>query len=258
MSSRRQREEWTELARRLATDLCGRLATDLCGWLATDLCGWLARRLTAAVRLLPPSRGLYPVGLTVFLFGWGSAAAWPLTGLVSAWTTGFALAAIEFPLGDPRGAAVDARGRIYVADALHLRVQRYSPAGTFECGWFVPRKVFGVRTTADGRVVVGAEGGALLYTADGELIELLPDSGRDRRWHFAAEAATAPYRVRRGLLPHVVEARTGQTVVAGSWPVRLTASPFPAFLYGLVGLTIVALADARRRHESPAPGPGNT
>jgi hypothetical protein len=203
---------------------------------------------------LPPSRFLYAIGVPVGLFGWVTALAWPLTGLVSAWTSGFQLAATEFPLGDPQDVAVDSHGRLYVVDSLHHRVQRYSPDGEFERGWLVPRKVFAVRTTADDRVIVGAEGGPRTYSSDGELLEVLSDDGGLRRQGVErGRETTGPYAVRRGLLPHVVDTRTGRTVVATPWPLRLIASPFPAFLYFLIGVAFIGLGDLRRRREQPPP-----
>jgi hypothetical protein len=252
MTSLRQRDEWTELARRQAAELRG--------WLGRRVGGpsmrTMHRLLTFIIMKLPPGRVLHGVGVALALFGWGSALAWPMTGLVSAWTSGFQLATTEFALGDPRDVAVDSHGRFYVVDSFHLRVQRYSSGGEFELGWFVPRKIFAVRTTADDRVVVGAEGGPRTYSSDGELIEVRPDQNLVQREDFAREP-TGPYAVRRGLLPHVVDTRTGRTVIATPWPLRLIASPFPAFLYFAIGLAFLGLAGLRewceRKSETLSP-----
>src|SRR5262245_7183543 len=177
MASRRQRDDWTEFMRRRAAELRG--------WLVRRLWGpgveSVRRLLNFLLRKLPPSRVLHAIGLPIFLVGWVSGAAWPLTGLVSARTTGFQLATTEFPLGDPTDVAVDSHGRFFVVDSLHLRVQRYSPDGEFQRGWLVPRKVFALRTTADDQVIVGAEGGPRTYSSDGELLEVLSDQDELRR-----------------------------------------------------------------------------
>ena len=250
MASGRPRDEWTEFLRRRAAGLRA--------WLVRRFSGpgvrGLHRLLDFLVRKLPSSRVLFAVGKPVFLFSCVSALAWPLTGLVSAWTTGFQLATTEFPLADPRDVAVDSHGRFYVVDAFHLRVQRYSPDGDFERGWFVPRKVFAVRTTPDDRMVVGAEGGPRTYSSDGELLEVVPDGNELRRQGLVrGKEPTGPYAVRRGLIPHVVDSRTGRTVIATPWPLRLIASPFPVLLYFAIGVAFIGLGGLRRRRDRPAP-----
>jgi hypothetical protein len=252
MASRRQRDEWTEFARQSAAELRG--------WVRRRFCepgGHRVRRLLIFLLMkLPRSRVLAAIGMPICLFGWIVALAWPLTALVSAWTNGFALATTEFPLGDPSDVAVDSHGRLYVVDSLHLRVQRYSPDGEFERGWFVPRKVFAVRTTADDLVIVGAEGGPRTYSSDGELLEVVEDGDELRRQGLVrGKEPTGQYAVRRGLRPHVIERETGRTVVATPWPLRLIASPFPACLYLLLGVAWVGLADLRRWRERAAPTP---
>jgi hypothetical protein len=242
MAARPQRDEWTEFVRQRAAELRG--------WLARRF--WrpgvqgLHRLLNFIIMKLPSARVLHAIGISIGLFGWVSGLGWPLTALVSAWTNGFQLATTEFPLGDPRDVAVDSQGRFYVVDSFHLRVQRYSPDGEFQRGWLVPRKVFAVQTTADGRVVVDAEGGPRTYSSDGELLEVLADGDELHRLGLVRGRETpGPYAVRRGLLPHVIDKRTGRTVIVTPWPLRLIASPFPAFLYFAIGVAFTGLADLR-------------
>lgn len=232
MPSFQQREEWTELVRGRVLGLRGCLLRSL------------QRLLDLVLMKLPSSRVLAAIGMPIAIFGWVNIAAWPVTGLISSRTNGFQLATTEFPLGDPQGVAVDTQGRFFVVDALNLRVQRYSPEGEFQRGWFVPKKIFAVRTTADDRVIVGAEGGARIYSPDGELLE-----GPSEQYHLQRGEITGPYEVRRGLIPRIIDTRTGQAVIATPWPLFLFASPFPAFLYFLVGVAFIALADLRRLRE---------
>src|SRR5262249_1287851 len=137
MASRPQREALTESARQRTGELRG--------WFVRRFAQPVQRLLNAIVMRLPASRVLYRIGKPVALFGFICTAAWPLTSLISVYTTGFHLPTTEFPLGDPRDVAVDSQGRFYVVDSLHMRVQRYSPDGEFERGWLIPRKVFAVR-----------------------------------------------------------------------------------------------------------------
>jgi hypothetical protein len=198
---------------------------------------------------LPFSRVLFAVGMPIFLFGAFMAPAWKLAG----WLGGDYFATIEFPLGDPRDVAVDSRGRIYVADSVHSRVQRYSPEGEFQRGWFVPTSgVFALRTTAANEVMVAtARANKLLtYTGDGDLLDGRYCMKEDRYREYAEEQDTAgPYAVRRGLFPHVVDTRTGEAVVTTHGIKRLLLFPFPALLYAAVGIAFLGASELRRRYE---------
>jgi hypothetical protein len=95
-----------------------------------------------------------------------------------------------------------------------------------------------VRTTADDRVIVGTEGGARTCSPDGELLECPSDQYSLQRGEI-----TGPYAVCRGLIPRIIDTRTGQIVIATPWPLFLFATPFPAFLYFAIGVAFIALAD---------------
>jgi hypothetical protein len=259
MASRRQRDERTEFVRRRAAEARG--------WLARRFWGpsvqGVRRLLNYVIMKLPSSRVLGAIGMPIFLLGLVSGAGWPLTGAISACTTGFQLATTEFPLGIWIDVAVDSQGRFYVVDSFHLRIQRYSPDGEFERGWFSPRtwgklKVFAVRIAGDDRVIVVDEGEprtfTYTYTTDGEPLELKLDVDELRRQGLVGgKASTAPYAIRGGLIPRIVDTRTGRTVIATPWPLRLIGSPFPALVYFLIGVAFIGLADLQGRRERPAP-----
>jgi hypothetical protein len=259
MASRRQRDKRTEFVRRRAAETRG--------WLARRFWGpsvqGVRRLLNYVIMKLPSSRVLCAIGIPIFLLGLVSGAGWPLTGVISACTTGFQLATTEFPLGMWIDVAVDSQGRFYVVDTFHDRVQRYSPDGEFERGWFSPRtwgnlKVFAVRLADDDRVIVVVRSGprtfTYTYTTDGERLEANLDVDELRRQGLVrGKASTAPYAIRGGLIPRIVDTRTGRTVVATPWPLRLIGSPFPAFVYFLIGVALIGLGDLRRRRERPAP-----
>lgn len=201
---------------------------------------------------LPSARVLLAVGLPIFLFGLAIIPGWHIAGMVGVPD----LATTEFPFGDLEDVAVDSRGRIYVGEGLHgARVQRYSPEGEFERGWFVPTSgAFALRTTPDGRVQVATIRGRelLTYTSDGDLLDSQHWSlqKEDRYSEFSSETdTTGPYVIRRGLMPRVIDTRTGRTVVATPWPKRLVAGPFPAMLYALVGVVLLWMSDRRQRRE---------
>ena len=258
MASRQQRDEWTKFLRRRAARL-GAHVGGLVSPRAAELRGRMGRVGRWLGLKLPPSRVLIPVGKLLFLAGPGMVLSWQLLALIG----GPALATTEFPLGKAGDVAVDSRGRIYVAEDFHHRVQRYSPDGEFERGWSVPTAgVFALRTTADDRVVVAtARANKLLtYDRDGGLLGGLYNQKEDRYREYASETeTTGPYAVRRGLLPHVVDARTDRTVVATPWYKRLIAAPFPAMLYAVIGMAIFGLGEWRRSleraHDEPGPGP---
>ena len=184
--------------------------------------------------------------MALFLFGAAIIPSWLLTK----WIGGPRLAAVEFPLSDPLDVAVDSKGRIYVADGMYSRVQRYSPEGQFQLGWFVPTAgVFALKTLEDDRVQVAtARANKLLtYSADGEPLTALYWQQTDHYGEFAKEqTTTGGYLVRGGLLPHI-DTRDGQTIIATPAPKRFVSGPFPAIAYSAVGVAFVATAEWRRR-----------
>jgi hypothetical protein len=165
-------------------------------------------------------------------------------------------APVEFPLGEVHDVATDSRGRIYVAEGFYARVQRYSPGGEFELGWSVPTGgVFALRTTPDDHVQVAtARANKLLtYNADGQLVSATTHDGKMSQ-EFASETeTTGDYAVRRGLCPHVVDMRTGQTVISTPWPKRLVAAPFPALGYTGLGLLLFGVSELLRRRRRAVP-----
>ena len=194
----------------------------------------------------PSHKLLLAIGAPLFLFGVAIIPAWELLK----WIGGPRLAAVEFPLSDPRDVAVDSQGRIYVAEGMYSRVQRYSPEGQFQLGWFVPTAgVFSLKTREGDRVQVATARAnkVLTYSADGYLITGLYWQDTDHYLEFANEqTTTGGYVVRRGLLPHI-DAPDGQTIIATPAPKRVISGPFPAMAYSAVGLAFVAAAELRRR-----------
>jgi len=189
---------------------------------------------------------LLGVGLALFLFGTAIVYGWNFT----AWIGGSRLGTTEFPLGNPHDVAVDSHGRIYLAEGFSHRIQRYSPKGQFELGWFVPTAgLFGLRTAPDDRVQVATERSnkLLVYSSDGQLLS----SERYRKEYEARDfisetETTGGYTIRNGILPRVIEMHSGRTVISTSWPKRLIAYPFPAVAYNVLGLSLIVLSNWRR------------
>src|SRR5688572_3677847 len=95
------------------------------------------------IRIAGESRHMKPrlhgiialAGGAILLFSVAIIPAWELT----AWIRGpEASASMQFPLGHLEDVAVDSQGRIFVAEGLFHRIQRYARDGKFERGWFVP------------------------------------------------------------------------------------------------------------------------
>jgi hypothetical protein len=186
------------------------------------------------------------LSVIVFLFGMSIVPGWLLYARF-----GRDLSRVEFPLGDVSDVAVDSAGHIYVAENFHHRVQRCSPDGKFELGWFVPTGGFyGLRTTADDRVEVATARANkfITYSRDGRLLTLNAWQKQDRAQEFASETqTTGGYIVRGGLIPRIVDGKTGRLVIATPWRMRLISAPFPAMAYSLVGVAMLGLAEWRKR-----------
>ena len=159
------------------------------------------------------------------------------------------------PLGDPCDVAVDSLVRIYVADAFAQRIQRFSSDGRFDFGWPVNSpKPFAIRTTAGDRVEVAKVLGEELniFTADGVLVRSESWNEPDLYRKLLEETRT------RGNLSfgagRIYDAGTGRTIINDTAWLRLTAAPFPAFLYVVAGLAVLASASwAERRNHPPTP-----
>jgi hypothetical protein len=147
--------------------------------------------------------------------------------------------------------AVDSRGRIYVGVQIFHRIQRYSPDGRFERGWFVPTAgLFGLRTTADGHVEVATAGANkfLVFDADGRLLRSQEWMKEDRSAELLSDTeSTGGFEVRGGLCPRIVDSRTGRTVVATPWHKRIIATPFPAAACAIGGLALAFVSSKWRR-----------
>jgi hypothetical protein len=200
---------------------------------------------------LPLGKMFSVCGVALFLFGMGIVLGWT----AASWIGGSRLKGTEFPLGDVRDVAVDSRGRIFVADGFFHRVQRYSPDGRFELGWFVPTAgVFALRTTDTDEVQVAtARANKLVtYTGDGWMTSKT-EWGQDHYSEYAAERETTGHmEIRGGFLPRVVDTRSGRTIVKTPWPKRLVAPPFPAFAYSFLGVGIMGLSELQSRRTRAA------
>lgn len=193
-------------------------------------------------------------GTALFVCGTGIVIGW---GAI-AWIGGRRLASTEFPLGDVRDVAVDSRGRIYVADTFCHRVQRYSAEGRFELGWFVPTAgVFALRTTDHDQLQVAtARANKLLtYTGDG-WVQSRNEWGEDRYSEYLAEReTTGHFAIGGGVMPRVVDVRTGRTIVKTPWNTRLIAAPFPAIAYSFLGVGLIGLSELQLRRTRAAQRP---
>jgi hypothetical protein len=188
------------------------------------------------------------VGIAVFSVGMIIGVGWEIVG----WLGGSRLSKIEFPFctGDHLAVSVDSAGRIYVGDSDHSRIQRYSPTGQFEMGWFVATKgaAFILRTTTADNILIAAarHEGVLTYTANGQLLRRVPDED-GYTLYSASRETSGNYRLRGFLFPRVVDMRTGRTVVAMPWTKRLVAAPFPSLAYSGLGVALVAVSEWQRR-----------
>jgi hypothetical protein len=186
------------------------------------------------------------VGVPIFLAGMLTGFGWDVVASIG----GSRLSAYELPFGSDLRVTIDSAGRIYVGDNFRRRIQRYSPTGHFEMGWFVETTsgIFVLRSSADDHIKLAASrrGGILTYASDGRLLSQVADD--DAYSHYSALPETAgPYAVKGGLLPHIIDTRSGQTVIAPSLAKRLIASPFPSFAYCALGIALIAARDWQLR-----------
>lgn len=163
--------------------------------------------------------------------------AWQSAG----WISGERFRSTEFPFGQLADVAVDADGRIYVAEAFNSRIQRYSRSGAFELGWFVPAYggAFRITDIGEGYIIVATLRGnqGLTYTASGQLQSA---SEREGVYYEKTSRPAGPYVVRQGLCPCVADRTTGQCFLLTPWPTRLTAAPFPVIAYQVLGVLFLA------------------
>ena len=108
-----------------------------------------------------------------------------------------------------------------------------------------------MRTTADDRVEIATARANkfISYSRDGQLLILNAWQKEDRFKELASETqTTGGLVVRGGMIPRIVDGRTGRTLISTPWRMRLIAAPFPAMAYTFAGVAMLALAEWRQRH----------
>ncbi len=148
---------------------------------------------------------------------------------------GETLDAIELPLGGAEGLAVDRDGRIYVGSPVYRRVQRYSPDGHFERGWYICCYKGAWRLGADRDGVQLDIGTHAHYALDDRGPARLLGDGEARRMRSAIRLFQALdgalYQLHR--IPITV-LRDGETVVSQGLLYLPVTAALPAWLTGLL------------------------
>ncbi len=212
------------------------------------------RRLRRAVG--PGVRWARIVGYTLALVGGASF----LSGFLLSLPWADPLGAVEFPLADPQGIAVDAQGRIYVGSRAYRRIQRYHADGSFDRSFQVRigkgTWELGVDERQRLHVRIGAPGDGTewLLVGDEHLVPLAEESRAPLRWGEIEVIAPdrSVYAIR--MVPPAV-LRTpplGDPVVAvDPGLVRFAvASPLPAWLIAASGILVLLIADRRAERAS--------
>jgi hypothetical protein len=158
-------------------------------------------------------RMLFIVGLTAFFLGLFSGVGWKFLGRLE----GSGFSRVEYPLNPSHiNIAVDSQGQIFVGDSVYGRVQRFSSAGQFECGWFVDAKgedfTLKVDTNSQVEVILTPSRDILTYTSDGQF------TGREpyiynRNWLATRDGKKSPYAIEGYSSPRIVDTRTGRTII---------------------------------------------
>ena len=177
------------------------------------------------------------LGVGGFIFGSLISASVPLTS------------SARFPLGDPDSVDTDATGRIYVTDGFYKRVQRFTPSGDFEFGWYIDAAgPFRLRVLKDAtiEVAVAKAESVLVYTADGRLA-----TRRSLEVPFEQFASAMPpcYSIRGplSLRPGLVRIRDGQRVLSDGLLLALVRGPFPAWCFAVIGIALLIRVQRKRR-----------
>lgn len=127
--------------------------------------------------------------------------------------------------------AVDADGRVYVADVKDDRIEAFANAGAPDGGWGGLDEPSGIAAAPDGTLVVADEDGVRRYAVDGTMLEVLADG--DRRHEDEDEEAAGVAVARDGTV-YVARPGRGRVDVLGG-----------AALGGLEHPVAVALAPDR-------------
>jgi len=187
------------------------------------------------------------IGVPIFFLAIIINVGWKIAGSL----LGSRLSNVEYPLGAGVVVASDECGEIFVGDAFNSRVQRYSPSGKFEYGFFVDAGggVFRLWITSDNRLrLVGPRVGLLIYTLDGELISKSTIANRELDYDNAPHLESShQYQVVGWLMPRVINKRNGEVVIESPWTKRIFAAPFPSMAYGALGFCIAAFGQSLPR-----------
>lgn len=153
------------------------------------------------------------------------------------------LDAIELPLGDAEGLAVDAEGRMYVASRAYKRLQRYDAAGRFDRGWHLGGGRGEIALAVDPR-------GGIVVSIAGKPSESI-DANHERRPIEATGSSEASpisagpgpiHRLEAGWLTpvRVVRSEGGEerTVFRQGGLLWLLRSPLPVWLIAAAGIVV--------------------
>ncbi len=161
---------------------------------------------------------------------------------------------VEMPLGYVNGIAIDNTGNIYIALAFYGRVQVYDKTGHYLAGWNIDAAggSFRIKIKKDDELNVATVRNGLLLTYS--LAKGLIDKQHDERAFndIGAESDNyvqcddgTIYRVRGSIFyPHIVKRETSgkiETIIHLPFRKWLFMGPFPAFLFGFIGVIITVI-----------------
>ena len=201
--------------------------------------------------LLFLARLLFAAGFLGFLFGAPCAM-----GLLNRLPN-----RVLLPLGELETVAIDTKGQIYCGAQFYNRIQVYDPTGKFLRGWFI--KAGGGAF----RLIIDDQNRLEVFTARGnrhyqftEFGELVSSGTYDRAsipWPTTSAASRAHdaqgrvYDVHNPhLFPRVVRTdRDGRatTVIQSPWYLWPVTGAMPAWLTGVLGMTLTAYLERRTR-----------
>ena len=200
------------------------------------------------------------VFVVLMVFFLGCILSGMICSSLSLWEKPMVSSWIRFPIAEPKGVAVDRKGRIYSVATFYHRVQVFDSKGKFITGWFValPKGSLHLDIVENDHLhIITSRDKNFLFDINGKLLgspvgpeDYFEEFGKSS--HYQTEDALGnKYKIRNPFLfPKIVKiSPTGEesTVLSDPFYIWMMKAPLPAAVFMMCTLLIACALDQNNK-----------